>query len=107
MQRTIDLSSRELVDVSAQLSERSYPRRLLGYDAGVIQIGRSCNLASDRHPWARPYRQTGTTPAAFPIAHDIAPLGTADVAVAVGERGHIPIDVKIMAGTDEVPDLMR
>ncbi len=43
-------------------------------------------LALDQHRRARPHRQARAAAAALLVAHDVAPLGAVDVAVAVGER---------------------
>ena len=58
------------------------------------------------HLWARPHGHARAAVAALAVAHDVAPLGAVDVAVAVGEWAHDLVHGGIVAGADEVADLM-
>src|SRR5262245_37193031 len=52
------------------------------------------------------HREARTAAAAFLVAHDVAPFGAIDVAVAVGKRRHGLVEVEIVAGAYEMADLV-
>src|SRR5215471_4495851 len=88
------------------LSEGGDPRSLLQDNACVVEFRRTGRLALDFDQRTRPDRQARAAAAALLIAHDVAPLGAADVAVTIGERLHDLVEVEIVAGTYEVADLV-
>lgn len=79
---------------------------MLQDNACVVELRRTSWFAFDLDQWARPYREARTAAAALLVAHDVAPFGAVDVAVAVGKRRHDLVEVEIVAGAYEMADLV-
>ena len=84
------------------------PRSLLHDDARIVELGGASRLAIDDGFRAGPHGQSGTAAAAFLVAHNITPLGSVDVAVAVGERASLLSSMfEIMTRADQVSNLVH
>src|SRR6185436_4334837 len=89
------------VPVDPASSEARNPRGLLHDDARIVEVRRACRFAVDDDFGAGPYGQAGAAAAAFLVAHDVTPLGSPDVAVAVGKGRLGVIHIEIMACSDQ------
>src|SRR5262249_1175998 len=87
--------------------ERCNPSRFFHNDPGIILVGRPGRVALDQQFGARPDRQASATPATVLVAHDVAPLSTVDIAVAVGKRHCVLVYCGLMARANDVANLVR
>src|SRR5262245_49122338 len=68
------------------LSKGGNARRFFGNYAGIVLVRRASRLTLEDHRGTGPDRYPSAAAAAFPIAHDVAPLGAVDIAMTIGER---------------------
>src|SRR3974390_2484544 len=87
---------------AARCSEVGDARGLLSNHACVVFIQRSGAIPFHKDVGIRPYRKPGTAIAACFVAHDVAPFRTVDKPVPVRKWRHCPIDLQLMAGTNEM-----
>src|SRR5215510_2737262 len=96
-----------LLSPGTALPEPSNAGRLFRDHARIVQLWSAGRLALDQHFWAGPHRKARAPVAARLIAHDIAPFGAIDVAMAIGKWHHVSIDAEIVTCPDNVANLGR